>query len=58
MYRLMVLPVANTWMSWSLLHKMQWDPTPILLGGLTLLITMLLLLGLKVRSDSQVLSKL
>ena len=48
LHRLIVLPVANTWMSWSLLHKMQWDPTPPLLGGLGLLMTMFLFIGLKV----------
>lgn len=48
LYRLIVLPIANTWMSWSLLHKLQWDPTPPLLGGLGLLMTLFLFIGLKV----------
>lgn len=49
LYRMIVLPIANTWMSWSLLHKLQWDPTPPLLGGLGLLMTLFLFVGLKVR---------
>ncbi|DBA75798.1 hypothetical protein WJX77_002902 [Trebouxia sp. C0004] len=49
LYRMIVLPIANTWMSWSLLHKLQWDPTPPLLGGLGLIMTLFLFVGLKVR---------
>ncbi|KAL3144765.1 hypothetical protein ABBQ38_001880 [Trebouxia sp. C0009 RCD-2024] len=49
LYRLVVLPVANTWMSWSLLHKLHWDPNPPFLAALTLLMTLFLALGLKVR---------
>ncbi len=45
---MIVLPIANTWMSWSLLHKLQWDPTPPLLGGLGLIMTLFLFVGLKV----------
>lgn len=48
LYRMIVLPIANTWMSWSLLHKLQWDPTPPLLGGLGLIMTLFLFVGLKV----------
>lgn len=48
LYRLVVLPVANTWMSWSLLHKLHWDPNPPFLAALTLLMTLFLALGLKV----------
>jgi len=50
LYRMIVLPIANTWMSWSLLHKLQWDPTPPLLGGLGLIMTLFLFVGLKVLS--------
>lgn len=48
LYRVAVLPVANTWMSWSLLHKLQWEPSGALLLGLGLLTAALLTLGLKV----------
>ena len=42
LYRLVVLPVANTWMSWTLLRKLAWAPgsrTVALLAVLVLLFT-------------------
>ena len=48
LYRLVVLPVANTWMSWSLLQKLQWTASAPVLVSLALLSIFLLTLGLKV----------
>lgn len=48
MYRLVVLPVVDTWMSWSLLRKLAWAPgagTILLLG---VLVTLFIMLGLQV----------
>jgi len=47
-YRVIVLPVANTWMSWSLLHKMSITPSGpvILLLGVVLLAC--IIMGLQV----------
>lgn len=50
MYRVVVLPVANTWMSWSLLNKMEVAPGP----GVTVLLGLVLLgcilMGTQVRA--------
>ena len=48
LYRVVVLPVANTWMSWSLLQKLQWTASAPVLVSLALLSVFLLTLGLKV----------
>ena len=49
MYRLVVLPVANTWMSWSLLNKLGITPGAAVVAGIGGLVLLFLLLGLQVR---------
>ena len=49
-YRLIVLPVANTWMSWSLLHKLGVRPGGALVATLGAGVGGLLALGARVRS--------
>lgn len=44
-YRLVVLPVANTWMSWSLLRKLGISPGPGVVTALAALFLLFLLLG-------------
>lgn len=48
LHRVVVLPVANTWMSWSLLSRLQWTASASVLACLALLSISLLTLGLKV----------
>lgn len=49
-YRLIILPVVDTWMSWSLLRKLTWSPgvgTILLLG---VLVVTFIALGVQVRA--------
>ena len=48
LYKVVVLPVANTWMSWNLLHRLQWTASAPVLVSLALLSIFLLTLGMKV----------
>lgn len=48
LYRTIVLPVANTWMGWSLLTKMDLTPSYGVLALLGLLLLVFLVLGLQV----------
>lgn len=50
MYRLVVLPVANTWMSWSLLNKLGVNPGGPLVASLGVGVGGLVVAGSKVRS--------
>lgn len=47
-YRVVVLPVANTWMSWSLLHKMSITPSGPLIALLGIVLLACILMGLQV----------
>jgi hypothetical protein len=47
-YRVVVLPVANTWMSWSLLHKMSITPSGPLIVLLGLVLLACIIMGLQV----------
>eukprot|EP00884_Botryococcus_braunii_P007477 jgi/Botrbrau1/16730/Bobra.0301s0002.2 len=49
MYRVIVLPVANTWMLWSLFNKLEFSPGPWLIGLLGVIILFFLILGTQVR---------
>lgn len=49
-YRLVVLPVANTWMGWSLLSKLGVRPGPIAVTALAIAFVGLLAAGLRVRA--------
>ena len=48
-YRLVVLPVANAWTSWSLLRKLAWAPGGRTIGLLGALVAVFLALGVQVR---------
>lgn len=48
-YRVVVLPVANTWMSWSLLHKMSITPSGPLIVLLGIVLLACIIMGLQVR---------
>ena len=50
MYRLVVLPVANTWMGWSLLSKLGVRPGPVAVTALAVGFVALLTAGLRVRT--------
>lgn len=54
MYRLVVLPVANTWMSWSLLHKLGITPGAAVVAGIGALVVVFLVLGVQVRARVRV----
>ncbi len=47
-YRVVVLPIANTWMSWSLLHKMELTPSYGLIVLLGLLLVAFVVMGTQV----------
>lgn len=47
-YRVVVLPVANTWMSWSLLHKMSIAPSGPLIALLGIVLLACIVVGLQV----------
>lgn len=47
-YRVVVLPVANTWMSWSLLHKMSIQPSGPLIALLGVVLLACIIMGLQV----------
>jgi hypothetical protein len=47
-YRVVVLPVANTWMSWSLLHKMSITPSGPLIALLGIVLLACIIMGLQV----------
>jgi hypothetical protein len=47
-YRVVVLPVANTWMSWSLLHKMSITPSGPLIVLLGIVLLACIIMGLQV----------
>lgn len=47
-YRVVVLPVANTWMSWSLLHKMSITPSGPLIALLGIVLLACIVMGLQV----------
>ncbi len=49
MYRLVVLPVANTWMSWSLLNKLGITPGASVVAAIGALVVVFLVLGVQVR---------
>ena len=49
MYRLVVLPVANTWMSWSLLSKLGIAPAGREVAAIGGVVLLFMLLGLHVR---------
>lgn len=49
MYRVIVLPVANTWMLWSLFNKLEFFPGPTLIGILGAILLFFLIVGTKVR---------
>lgn len=48
-YRVVVLPVANTWMSWSLLNKMSVTPSWGVVAVLGLILLACIVMGLQVR---------
>jgi hypothetical protein len=48
-YRVVVLPIANTWMSWSLLHKMSITPSGPLIVLLGIVLLACIIMGLQVR---------
>lgn len=48
MYRLVVLPVANTWMSWSLLHKLGITPGPLVVATSGAAVAALIVAGVQV----------
>jgi hypothetical protein len=48
-YRVVVLPVANTWMSWSLLNKMDVTPSYGVIALLGVLLMTFVVLGVQVR---------
>lgn len=50
MYRVVVLPVANTWMSWSLLNKLGIRPGTMVISALGGVVVLFLVLGVQVRS--------
>jgi len=47
-YRMVVLPVANTWMSWSLLKKMSVTPSWPMIALLGVILLACMILGLQV----------
>jgi hypothetical protein len=47
-YRVVVLPVANTWMSWSLLNKMSVTPSWGVVAVLGLILLACIVMGLQV----------
>lgn len=47
-YRVVVLPVANTWMSWSMLHKMSITPSGPLIVLLGIVLVACIIMGLQV----------
>ncbi|GAB4823699.1 hypothetical protein N2152v2_010745 [Parachlorella kessleri] len=49
MYRLVVLPVANTWMSWSLLNKLGITPGAAVVAAIGALVVVFLVLGVQMR---------
>jgi hypothetical protein len=51
MYRLVVLPVANTWMSWSLLHKLGITPGPLVVAATGAAVAALIVAGVQVGSS-------
>jgi len=48
-YRVVVLPVANTWMSWSLLHKMEVQPSAGVIALLGAVLVACMVMGAQVR---------
>ena len=48
LYRLVVLPVANTWMSWTLLRKLAWAPGPRTVALLAVVVLLFTAVGLQV----------
>lgn len=48
-YRVVVLPVANTWMSWSLLNKMSVTPSWPMIALLGFVLLACIIMGLQVR---------
>ena len=50
MYRLVVLPVANTWMSWSLLSKLGIAPSTAVVACTGLAVLVLIVAGVQVRA--------
>jgi len=48
MYRLVVLPVANTWMSWSLLNKLGIAPSTLVVAATGLAVLALIVAGVQV----------
>ncbi len=58
LYRLVVLPVANTWMSWTLLRKLAWAPGSRTVALLAVLVLLFTAAGLQVRSLQAVTSHL
>ena len=53
MYRLVVLPVANTWMSWSLLSKLGIAPSTAVVACTGLAVLVLIVAGVQVRMRVQ-----
>jgi hypothetical protein len=49
MYRLVVLPVANTWMSWSLLNKLGIAPSTLVVACIGLAVVALIIAGVQMR---------
>ncbi len=45
MYRLIVLPVANTWMSWSLLNKLGIAPSSTVVAATGMAVLVLIVAG-------------
>jgi len=58
LYRLVVLPVANTWMSWTLLRKLAWAPGSRTVALLAVLVLLFTAAGLQVRPLWDVTSQL
>lgn len=49
LYRLVVLPVANTWMSWSLLNKLGVAPSTLVVAAAGVAVLALIVAGVQVR---------
>lgn len=48
LYRVVVLPVANTWMSWSLLNKMEVTPSYGVIALLGVILVAFMIMGVQV----------
>lgn len=48
LYRLIILPIANTWMSWSLLQKLEVQPGWGVISGLALVVAACIGVGTQV----------